>query len=104
MTVDELFDSPPPQWGTRGDPHAWKALRRHLAGVSVPAEAGELEKLLVEGFLAVVGADLRVADDEYVYRQEFAHGGMSSGQVHLPTWRARLIPLLVSRGAPNRTG
>jgi hypothetical protein len=58
----------------------------------------------MEGFLAVVGVDLRATGDEHVYRREFAHGGMSSGLVHLPAWRTRLIPLLVSRGAPDRTG
>lgn len=35
--------------------------------------------------------------DELVYRREFAAGGMSSGQVHLTTWRDRLVPLLVHR-------
>ncbi|MDQ1291556.1 MAG: hypothetical protein QG615_1364, partial [Nitrospirota bacterium] len=36
--------------------------------------------------------------DSGVYREEFAHGGMSSGFVCLEVWRDRLIPLLVSRG------
>src|SRR5262245_32558252 len=95
--MDELFEPPPAQWGTRGDPHAWARLRELMAGRAVPATAAETEELLAEGFRTVVGVDLRTEAEDYVYRKEFAHGGMSSGTVHLPTWRDRLIPLLVGR-------
>ena len=95
--MDELFDPAPDQWGFRGDPHAWAVLREHLAMTPVPAEGHEVEDLLIEAFLTVVGVDLRTTRDERVYREGFAHGGMSGGYVHLPTWRERLVPLLVSR-------
>lgn len=65
-----------------------------------------LEELLVGNFNDIVGVDLMNEDfweqgesgDSGVYREEFAHGGMSSGFVCLEVWRDRLIPLIVSRG------
>ena len=75
----------------------WGALRERLTRTPVPAAAREVEELLANAFLAVVGIDLRTARDDSVHRQEFAHGGMSSGYVHLPTWRDLLVPLLVQR-------
>ncbi|WP_173096692.1 hypothetical protein [Actinomadura verrucosospora] len=95
--MNQLFEERPEQWGLRGDPYVWEALQERLRGTPVPAEAGEVEGLLLDAFRAVVGVDLTTAPEEAVYREEFAHGGMSSGSVHLPTWRERLVPLLVRR-------
>ncbi|MBO2460612.1 hypothetical protein [Actinomadura violacea] len=97
MMMNQLFEERPKQWGLRGDPYVWDVLQERLRGTPVPTEAGEVEGLLLDAFRAVVGVDLRTAQEESVYREEFAHGGMSSGSVHLPTWRERLVPLLVQR-------
>lgn len=100
--MDTLFDPAPMQWGLRGDPHVWAVLQERLARTPVPATAREVEELLADAFLAVVGTDLRTTRDDSVHRQEFAHGGMSSGYVHLPTWRDLLVPLLVQRAQSRR--
>lgn len=97
-TLGELFDEPPAQWGHRGDPYAWSALATHFACVPIPTSAARVKEALLAGFRSVVGVDLTRADgEETVFLEELAHGGMSSGHVHLPTWRDRLIPLLVRR-------
>lgn len=100
MRMDELFAEEPEQWGLRGDPYVWMTLRERLAGLPVPDKESALEEVLIAAFNAVVGVDLENGDgDEWgVYREEFAHGGMSSGHVCIEVWRDRLIPLLVSRG------
>ncbi len=98
--MDRLFDLTPPRWGLRGDVYVWRAMRERLAGVPVPTDRDERTRLLSDVFAALVGVDLTERwEEEAVYRREFAHGGMSSGVVHLPTWRDRLVPLLVARGA-----
>lgn len=84
----------------------WTALEARLAGLRIPDDKRALEELLVVTFNDIVGVDLMNEDfweqgesgDSGVYREEFAHGGMSSGFVCLEVWRDRLIPLLVSRG------
>ena len=94
----DAFASPPAQWGLRGDPFVWEEMQRRLADTAVPAGREEADLELRRCFADVVGVDLsdRMLGDSS-HLPEFAHGGMSSGQVHLPTWRTRLLPLLLDR-------
>jgi hypothetical protein len=95
--VADLFEPEPAKWGLRGDPHVWRALRAHLADTQLPASAGDLQRLLYAAFAQLVGVDLAGDPDASVHRDEFAHGGMSSGMISLDTWRDRLMPMLVER-------
>jgi hypothetical protein len=107
--VSALFDPEPKTWGLRGDPYLWRALREPLADTNIPATDGELVSLLRTAFREVTGIDLATEDVSSVYLEEYAHGGMSSGRIHLGTWRDKLIPLLAKRAgkpsaqAPRRT-
>ncbi|MFI1654899.1 hypothetical protein ACH4ZU_08225 [Streptomyces sp. NPDC020472] len=38
----------------------------------------------------------------HVYRERYAHGGVSGGMVHLDTWRQRLLPLPAERAGRPR--
>ena len=97
-TWADAFGEPPEQWGLRGDPYVWAELEHRLAEAPVPAEREAARRQLDGCFFDVVGVDPRNDSlDESVHRPEFAHGGMSSGHVHLPTWRDRLLPLLLDR-------
>ena len=93
-----LFAPEPEQWGLRGDPYAWRALSAALAGQPKPPGPVELEQALHLTFAQVVGVDLNDPGPETVSVPAFAHGGMSSGMVRLPTWRDSLMPLLIARG------
>ena len=95
--VSDLFEPEPEQWGLRGDPYVWRALRDHLGSSYLPPSVGEVESMLYTAFNRLVAVDLATETSPAVYREEFAHGGMSSGQVHLDTWRAVLLPLLLDR-------
>jgi hypothetical protein len=95
--VADLFDPEPEQWGLRGDPWVWRALRDHLGEAYLPPSVGETEAMLYTAFNRLVAVDLATETASSVYRDAFAHGGMSSGQVHLETWRAVLMPLLIDR-------
>ena len=95
--VADLFDPEPEQWGLRGDPWVWQALRDHLGESYLPPSIGEVEAMLYTAFNRLVAVDLATETAPSVYPDAFAHGGMSSGQVHLETWRAVLLPLLIDR-------
>ena len=102
--VSELFEPVPEQWGLRGDPYVWQAMSDHLAGTYLPPSVGEVEKLLYTAFDRVVGIDLFAETAPWVFREEFAHGGLSSGNVHLETWRVVLLPLLIERARSRLDG
>ena len=95
-TVGDLMAWEPAGGGLRGDPDLWRALRDRLAAAVVTGDGDQVALLLGEGFREVVGVEV---DDprESVYVAGPAVGGLSSGRVHLPTVRDRLIPLVVER-------
>ncbi|MFF3319946.1 hypothetical protein ACFYV5_31225 [Streptomyces sp. NPDC003035] len=97
MTMAVLFDPEPERWGLRGDTHVWRTLRERLSHTEVPPSVDDVTALLRAAFDQAVGVDLARDESEAVYRKEYAHGGMSSGMVHLKTWRERLMPLLTQR-------
>ncbi|MFE3560181.1 hypothetical protein ACFXKW_35780 [Streptomyces sp. NPDC059193] len=92
-----LFDPEPERWGLRGDPYLWRALRDHLSDMDVPAVGDEVVNLLHVGFREVVGLDLINAPASPVFREQFSHGGLSSGMVSVEAWRDILMPLLTER-------
>jgi hypothetical protein len=104
MRVPDLFDPEPGTWGLRGDPHLWRALRARLAGQDVPASADELASLLHAAFRELTGTDLASDPASSVYREQYAHGGMSSGMINLDTWRQRLMPMLFERARARLPG
>ncbi|MFF8647322.1 hypothetical protein ACF06D_03585 [Streptomyces griseoluteus] len=92
-----LFEPAPEQWGLRGDPYLWQALRDHLAATDVPKSSDAVVTLLHRAFNELAGVDLASASDESIYLEQYAHGGMSSGHICLPVWRHQLMPLLTKR-------
>jgi hypothetical protein len=102
--VTELFDPEPVRWGLRGDPWVWRAMSEKLAGTYLPPSVGEVERLLKAAFDRVVGVDLDTETAPWVYREQFAHGGMSSGAVHIDMWRSELLPALVDRARSQLDG
>ena len=91
------FDIVHRQWGLRGDPHVWRALRDRLSEHPTPAGADAVRAAYVAAFDDVVGVDLDTEPEPRVYREELDHGGMSGGHVDLEWWRTKGIPLLVER-------
>ena len=92
----DLFDPEPRTWGLRGDPYLWQALRAHLSDTAMPASAGEAVRLLHAAFAELTDTDLDNPAAS-VFREQYAHGGMSGGGISLDTWRQQLIPLLAER-------
>lgn len=97
-TMNHLFVPEPKQWGLRGDAFLWRELRARGRKVALPDTTEEVSRLLasmIDGVLEQSWEGL--GREEHVYHPSLAHGGMSSGYVHIATWRQRLIPLLLAR-------
>jgi hypothetical protein len=92
-----LFHPEPNTWGLRGDPYLWRAMRKRLGDQPMPGSADEVARLLHAAFEELTGADLASDPADHVYREEYAHGDMSSGMISLDTWRQELMPALVQR-------
>jgi hypothetical protein len=107
MKVAALFEEEPRRWGLRGDPHLWHALRLRLADEDLPGSVEEVMDLVRAAFGELAGTDLdsapensapeNSAPEQMVYREQYAHGGMSSGWISLGTWREQLMPLIADR-------
>src|SRR5512146_673633 len=99
MKMSALFEPGPRRWGLRGDPHLWEALRGRLAGQDMPGTVEEVMDLVLAAFAELAGADLDSDHEPMVYREQYAHGGMSGGWISLSTWRETLLPLIAERAA-----
>lgn len=96
-TLADGFDVVHRQWGLRGDPHVWRAMRDRLADVPTPGGADAVRAAYVGTFDQIVGVDLDREPEPRVFRKELDHGGMSGGHVDLEWWRTKGLPLLVER-------
>lgn len=97
-----VFERRPAHWGLRGDPYVWQEMAERLQGQPVPATHAQSLALLRRTFADVVGVQVNaIRASGTVYCERFAHGGMSSGQVHLGSWRDRLLPMLANRVADS---
>jgi hypothetical protein len=96
------FDLLPWQWGLRGDPYTWDAVRARVAATPTPPDREGIRAAYVQAFDEVVGVDLDGTSEPTVYRPELDHGGMSAGTVSLEWWRQTGIPLLVERADVRR--
>src|ERR1700745_1417161 len=94
VKVSALLEPPPRRWGLRGDPHVWEALRLRLADEDMPGTVDEVMSLVHAAFTELTGADLAGDDEDRVYREQYAHGGMSSGWIDLCTWGARVFRIM----------
>lgn len=93
--ISQLFETEPPRWGLRGDPHLWQSLKEFFASVPMPTTETELQGHFAEAFETITKHRLDVQDTFYV--ESLAHGGMSSGMIDPQFWRERIWPLVLER-------
>ncbi|MCW2795887.1 hypothetical protein [Nocardioides sp.] len=106
MLLGDLFTPAPQRWGLRGDVWVWSAMHERLVATPLPDDDKAVERLLLDTFIALVGVDPhdpQEGDGVNVHREEFAHGGMSGGMIHLPWWLETGLPLLASRAEDLRS-
>jgi hypothetical protein len=96
------FDIVHRQWGLRGDPHAWRAMRELVGTTPTPPDRDAVRAAYADALLRVAEVDVDHTDEQSVYRKALDHGGMSGGGVSVGWWRTKGIPLLVDRATDRR--
>ena len=94
--ISSLFEERPWQWGLRGDPYLWEEMQSEFIAAPLPESAEQLKVTLEAAFESLTGIPLS-SEQEFIFIERLAHGGMSSGGVSLRFWRETAIPLLIGR-------
>jgi hypothetical protein len=91
----QIFENEPSKWGLRGDPYLWREMKTVLGNRIYPDTENELAVLLEQTYEQIIGKSITEQDPIFVER--YAHGGMSSGQVDPRFWIETGFPLLLAR-------
>ena len=85
------FYEQPCGWMSRGTPHLWQAIAREFSNDywCDLTQATFTEKYL-KVFYTLTGVDLLTTNEEYIYCEKYAHGGMSSGMISIQFFREAL--------------
>jgi len=94
--ADALFDKPL-RAGLRGDPHLCSELKKALNTTELPETVSQFE-VLIDITLKNLGVDME-SDATQIWIDRYPNDGMSSGYIHLGTWRDINIPELIKRFA-----
>ncbi len=94
--ISSLFEQRPNRWGLRGDPYLWEEMETNFIAAPLPETADQLKVRLEAEFESLTGIPLS-SEQEFIFIERLAHGGMSSGGVSLRFWRETAIPLLIER-------
>ncbi|WP_438853867.1 hypothetical protein [Agromyces sp. M3QZ16-3] len=99
-----LFERGLVQWGLRGDPHLWDAMRDALAGEPFPAGFWDVRSAVQREFARLTGQPLTDTDEPLRVAAFVTGSGMSDGHVLPSFWVRTAIPILIDRWAAARAG
>jgi len=101
MTVADLFDPEPEQWGLRGDPYLWREMKKTFAETQLTESRLDIRAEIERAFHSIVGVPLSDERDMH-YVERYTNGGMSSGQVCFDFWKNRALSILSFRYANSQ--
>jgi hypothetical protein len=94
-----LFERPLTQWGLRGDPHLWRAMRAALAGHPLPSGFWDVRSTVEREFERITGQRLTDTTEPLRVGEFVTGSGMSDGFVLPAFWSKTAIPILIDRWA-----
>lgn len=97
LKVAAIFEREPVQWGLRGDPYFWQALKAHFQQVPLPYAPEALRQDVLEIFNKLTGAQMQAGQTYYLQAYASPQGGMSSGMISGDFWLETGIPELMHR-------
>lgn len=91
-----IFKSKPESWGLRGDPYLWCELEKVFADIPAPCSKACFIDYFEKYFEKLTNYPFNT-EDESIFVEKYARGGMSSGQVSMEFWRKKALLLLLNR-------
>ncbi|WP_400996790.1 hypothetical protein [Agromyces sp. GXQ0307] len=94
-----LFDRGLVQWGMRGDPHLWEAMRDALVGVPMPTAFWDVRSTVQREYARITGQPLTDTNEPVRVAAYVTGSGISDGRVLPSFWVRTAIPILIDRWA-----
>jgi len=101
--IEDIFKEPK-QWGFRGDPFLWNELKHEVIEIGGFDSTEDFMLFIKRRFNEHINLRLfseegdliseNFPQQESIFIQKFAHGGMSSGYICLKWWVNYLLPLM----------
>jgi hypothetical protein len=95
ITIGNLFETEPDNWGLRGDKFLWNDLARVFQEIPLPESVEILQAMLEAAFLSLTAHKIEFNDPIYIDR--YAHKCASSGYILPEFWRETGFKTLISR-------
>jgi ADP-ribosylglycohydrolase len=95
ITIGNLFETEPDNWGLRGDKFLWDDLARVFQEIPLPDSVEVLQTMLEAAFLSLTAHKIEFNDPIYIDR--YAHKGASPGYILPEFWRKTALKTLTSR-------
>ena len=95
LSVADLFEHKPQNWGLRGDPYLWEDMKQSFSSIMLPVSTEVFIEKFRDEFEKITGMPL--TQDCRPLVPEYSDGGMSAGQVRGRFWLDVALPLLLER-------
>lgn len=95
LSVADLFEHKPQNWGLRGDPYLWEDMKQSFSSIMLPVSTEVFIEKFRDEFEKITGMPL--TQDCRPLVPEYSDGGMSAGQVSGRFWLDVALPLLLER-------
>lgn len=95
LSVADLFEHKPQNWGLRGDPYLWEDMKQSFSSIMLPVSTEAFIEKFRDEFEKITGMPL--TQDCRPLVPEYSDGGMSAGQVSGRFWLDVALPLLLER-------
>ncbi|MCG7344812.1 hypothetical protein MHZ92_11760 [Sporosarcina sp. ACRSL] len=96
-SVSVIFKPKPETWGLRGDPYLWDEFEKVFSTIPLPCSQTCFLDHFEQFFQELTNHSFRGTEDEEIFVERYAHGGMSSGHISVEFWQREALPLLLNR-------
>lgn len=95
ISVANIFEERPKQWGLRGDPYLWGDFEKGFSHICIPYSEEDFCKEFNRMFEKFT--KFKIDSEDYIHIPRYSYGGMSSGVICKEFWLNKALPMLIKR-------